>query len=190
MGSGHGKGRRAQVVFHTARTTVPDTVDKPIVVVFDSQKWGGFLRSQKLTKQNLSQYYALRDGKGGAPVYDYHGDVQVPGDLFPDEVKEVSENLFADAVAVGAIVLPDPYNVEDFGFGSVRVHEGIAASTVVRDDSIYSVKMYRGDKPRVVYPVFSYTEGNAPFNEGTEMRDVLIPFCLEEICGAVKELVS
>ena len=81
MGAGRGKTRRAQAV------VILSGLKK---VIFDEEKWNEFLKTSKLTDVKLSQYY-LRGVSCRTGV----------------EYEKVFNELFADAVAVNAIVLPE-----------------------------------------------------------------------------------
>ena len=65
------------------------------------QKWNEFVTSGGLRKVPLNKYY-LESGFGGS------------GSAYPAKCEEVLSELFADAVAIGAVVLPAPYTVDNF----------------------------------------------------------------------------
>ena len=73
-------------------------------VNLDGAKWIRFVRASKLEKLTLKQYYLPNvSAKPTAAEYEL-----------------LATNLFADAVAVGALVLPDTVSVEDFRFIAQR----------------------------------------------------------------------
>ena len=93
MGSGRGKTRRVQSSAGLAAQAIPH-------LLFDKGEWDEFVDGHDLVFVNLYEYYLGRPGN--------HID--------SSETKKVMDELFADAVAVGAIVLPDDYGVDDFEF--------------------------------------------------------------------------
>ena len=93
MGSGRGQTRRVQVIA------------KPPNVAADELAWQEFVENGKMEDVTLYQYYILRDGK----------DLTSWRSTEPVSLIIASE-LFEDMVAVGALTLPDGYDVEDFGF--------------------------------------------------------------------------
>ena len=88
MGSGRGKARRAQSVGNFAGSEVP---------LFQEKKWYEFMDNGGLAPVTLRQYY-LPDG-----ARENSNDYGI-----------IVNELLTDAVAVGAVVLPDKYEVDDF----------------------------------------------------------------------------
>ena len=93
MGSGSGKSRRVRVGVHSAASNLPS-------LSFEKPLWDKFVDDGGLATVNLYDYYL-----GEAPVV-----------VVDTDFKKVFDELFADSVAVGAIVLPDNYSVDDFDF--------------------------------------------------------------------------
>jgi hypothetical protein len=89
MGSGKGRTRRAQVSTAPAFSGVSS---------FQRGKWNNFVFSNGLDSITLRQYY-LSNASHQITNKDY---------------EVVVSELFADAVTVGAVVLPEPYEVDDF----------------------------------------------------------------------------
>ena len=71
-------------------------------------KWAEFINGSGLGRMSLHQYYLN-------PVH-----LQ----LTDYDFEELSQNLFADAVAVGAIVIPQPYAADDFEFFCEQTNYG------------------------------------------------------------------
>ena len=92
MGSGKGQTRRA-------RTSTPAPQPLPVAGEL-KQKWAEFISDSELQMVSLYQYYLRKSSRKI---------------LYVDYERVVSE-LFQDAVAVGAIVLPSAHSVEDFEF--------------------------------------------------------------------------
>ena len=113
MGSGSGKARRALgsqpklklKAQQVMRAPVPDASG----IAVDEGKWDGFVASAGLSDLGMYSYY----------LGDESVALLVPGsseELLDGMVVEVVGELFADAVSVGAIVLPYPYNAADVEF--------------------------------------------------------------------------
>src|ERR1035437_6868886 len=88
MGSGKGKTRRAKAV-------APPTITQG--VLYDQRKWREFVGSHELQHVTVRDYYL--GGTVSPSAADY---------------ARMFSELFQDAVAVGAITLPAPYQAEDF----------------------------------------------------------------------------
>jgi hypothetical protein len=91
MGSGKGKTRRVQAT--TAGAAVKE-------VVLVEKKWTSFLEDNHI---------------GRIKVYKYYFD-NIPQQPAASDYEAAITELFADAVAVGAITLPSPYSTESFQF--------------------------------------------------------------------------
>ena len=90
MGSGQGKARRAKAPIIAAQGQA----------TYQKSPWDEFLRDNELMSVGVAQYYL-----GYRP--------QVPTKV---EYNKVLNEIFADLVAVGAIVLPGSYLAKDFRF--------------------------------------------------------------------------
>ena len=115
MGSGKGKTRRALGSQPGSRITsapVPKGLVKgtkgtetrtttPAEVRSDWPKWYVFIRENSLGDVRLYDYYL-----GQIPTFP----------ATPKECERVCKNVFADFVAVGALILPTPYAADDFEF--------------------------------------------------------------------------
>ena len=91
MGSGKGRTRRAQAVA---------TPLNPDMSAFSEKSWDEFVASTGIKTTKLFRYY-LGD------------DVALPSD---SQYEKLVDEMFADMVSVGAIVLPRPYESRDFVF--------------------------------------------------------------------------
>ena len=91
MGAGKGQTRRAQT------TTTPTKIGK---VLCHMDKWEKFVEEGGLKNMNLYQYYLN----------------ETPFDPTAEEEARVATELLADAVSIGAIVLPTPFTPENFTF--------------------------------------------------------------------------
>ena len=110
MGSGRGKNRRSQA------TTTPAAKGKRKprwAEVFNESIWNEFVIDGDLKNYNLYKYYGVLDASGNAPQQPSHADYE-----------KVITELFADAVAIGAIALPSPHKAEDFAFKIGTVTSG------------------------------------------------------------------
>ena len=98
MGSGRGKTRRSQ----TARPQLGVQTSTPPGerVIQDWKKWVEFVKNDGLGEVNVYEYYLGRE----------------PWQATHLQSAKVAAELFADAVALGAVVLPSPYKAEDFIF--------------------------------------------------------------------------
>src|ERR1035437_7287284 len=94
MGAGKGKTRRAQAAA-TAEAKNDVTVKR--------KEWEGFTNKTSVERLSLDDYYLSGANK----------------EWTDEEWAEVVTNFFADAVAVGAVVLPTTYEAEDFEFKSL-----------------------------------------------------------------------
>ena len=93
MGSGKGKARR-----------VPTSLGAKLraSVEFVPEKWEEFVESSEMRGTSLTHYYC--------------GENKNFQQLSMDDHQKVTTEIFNDAVAVGAIVLPEPFVAEDFEF--------------------------------------------------------------------------
>src|ERR1039458_1241714 len=103
MGAGKGKNKRTQT-----KTTHKTTNTQPHHTVnYNAQKWTDFTTTVKIEKTTLDQYYTGGSMDGQSWLDDT---IAHPG------YEKIYNELFADAVTVGAITLPNPYTVQDFHF--------------------------------------------------------------------------
>ena len=100
MGTGRGKTRRASGLQPQLKTQGNIYTDGPPTVIFQREKWLEFLRSTGVQSVKLQQYYLGRTAK----------------DLQSADYEKIVTELFADAVASGALTLPAPHKAEDFKF--------------------------------------------------------------------------
>src|ERR1017187_6209721 len=101
MGSGRGKNRRAAALIVTRQDQVlfgQGLLKNP--VVYDPAAWQDFVRESELGSVPIAEYYLGRNAQH------YTG----------PEHEKVMDELFADAVAVGAITLPPSYKAQSFTF--------------------------------------------------------------------------
>ena len=104
MGAGKGKARRGQVTVSSGEA----------IFAMDMNKWQDFVSGSGLEGVTLREYY----------VEDFT--VNALG-ISPGAYTKIIAEIFADAVAIGAIVLPKPYKADDFEFrhillGQYAVH--------------------------------------------------------------------
>ena len=118
MGSGKGKSRRGRAVrpqMNTQTVAAPGTLTardevrwlrimraSKLEVGFDMDVWRRFIAANGLSKVNVYKYYQVS--------------VNSALPLRLADYERVLTELFADAVTVGAIVLPGAYKPEDFEF--------------------------------------------------------------------------
>src|ERR1022692_4702623 len=103
MGSGKGAVRRSQTVKlrPNAHAGENDPAWKfPGVVGYEPDKWTEFVSGGVLGPVRVDKYYL-----GRIPRPKKNGDYE-----------KIIAELFADAISVGAVVLPSPYVAEDFEF--------------------------------------------------------------------------
>ena len=100
MGSGRGVTKRVRV--SSAQIISP-------VAVYNYEKWAEFLEKSGLRNVKACKYYLGRDEHWTAYSEEEHS--------------RLITDLFADAVTVGALELPDPYVAHDFKF-RVRRRDG------------------------------------------------------------------
>jgi hypothetical protein len=93
MGAGRGKTRRASAVL---ANPTPEMRSEQVLCRPD--EWDAFVSNVRLRKDNLHRYYL-----GEEPLQVTH-----------EDYAKILTELFADAVQVGAIVLPEGYNAESF----------------------------------------------------------------------------
>src|ERR1039458_9617184 len=95
MGAGKGKAKRALAPASklSARTVAYEVLFKPDV-------WSEFIRNSGIESIRLHKYYLGH----------------MSGTVSCAEYEQIIVGLLADAVSVGAIVLPVPYQPEDFTF--------------------------------------------------------------------------
>ena len=106
MGSGRGKTRRAKTGIFPSSTTKSGFP----TATYEPAKLEEFLRRSAVADVNTYEYY-LGPERAYAPVNERQR---------PDvDHEKVLAEVFADAVEVGAIVLPDSYATEDFSFRMV-----------------------------------------------------------------------
>ncbi len=168
MGSGQGKSRRGQVVSPrleaqaSTRTPVPAAQRRNHLAVFQEQKWAEFLKKSDLEGTTIIKYYLG----------------SVPKTLVEADYEKMITELFADAVTVGAILLPvqyrhpAPYTVEDFVF------------TVSPDDLGTTTLAIRFKDKTLWKPI-------ARFNVNSYLKGVLMPvatYTLSEVARGVNQL--
>ena len=109
MGSGRGQTRRAKA------QVAQQVRSKADQVTFKQHVWVDFVAESGLTKMKLLQYYGAL--KSYLELNPNAGKISV------EEMNKLhlatTAELFADAVAVGALDLPSPYTTEDFVFEMV-----------------------------------------------------------------------
>jgi hypothetical protein len=116
MGSGKGKARRAQATAHSNRSHAK-------TISYAEEKWAEFIEKSDLGTTNVYEYYL-----GQNHNYNYPLDA--------DDYKKLLEELFQDAVAVGAITLHSPYHVDDFAF-IVKPHQSFTyIAEITRKDNL------------------------------------------------------
>src|ERR1039458_5086384 len=98
MGSGAGKTRRTRA----SSSPFWEKSKRKAVPAFHEDRWEAFVNDGKLSNISLWKYY-LGNKSEWVKRYSY---------------ENLATELFADAVAVGAITLPDPYEANDFQFAS------------------------------------------------------------------------
>src|ERR1035437_3013850 len=108
MGSGKGKTRRALAAAQLREKTAEKT-DK---IVFQQDKWVEFVKSGSIWEEEFYGYYLEENPNANLE------DGRVPPHLEDEDYRKLMIELFTDAVSVGAIALPEPYNCEDFEFVS------------------------------------------------------------------------
>ena len=115
MGSGRGKTRRAQGI-----TTRSDRSHAKSIS-YAEEKWAEFIEKSDLGATNVYEYYLGQNHN--CP-------------LDADDYKKLLEELFQDAVAVGAITLRSPYHVDDFAF-IVKPHQSFTyVAEITRKDNL------------------------------------------------------
>lgn len=159
MGSGKGKSKRAQASASSSA--------RPPVVVFREKNWEAFLQRHKLETLGVQEYYG----------------VALNERITPDEVMKVFEELFADAVEVKAIGLPEGYSATDFVFKASCV-EGARDRT----SDIHEIGVYLKGKSYRKKHLISYWEDIPPFKPYAEMRET--SYFLRMIKEVVKTLVA
>src|ERR1035437_2941399 len=105
MGSGKGKTRRLR----TARPqAVTETVAEKDKIMFQQEKWDEFIKDGGIWDEKFYDYY-----------------LEQPPEQFNDkDYEQLMAELFADAVAVGALPLPEPYTCEDFELVTNEAYDG------------------------------------------------------------------
>lgn len=149
MGSGKGKTRRARIVVARAQ---------PAPLVFDRGIWDNFVETSGVKTTKLLYYYLGRD----------------PAAWTNEGYLRATLDMFADAVSVGAIVLPPGCSVDDFEF------------------SINS----EGHRPRVAIALTSnpatrqvlFTPAHT-FSKNNSMSNWYVNNALEGICYAAEKLL-
>ena|ERR1035437_6652014 len=94
MGAGKGKSRRSLSVSAPAAQKVE-------AVTLQRETWKNFVKSSGLENTNLYDYYLGAGNRQASDAAQY---------------EKIVTELFSDAVSVGAILLPEPYQADDFRF--------------------------------------------------------------------------
>ena len=164
MGAGKGKTRRAQVLFPPGTARSAD---------FNAAKWDAFVADNKLGRAKLHEYYF-----GQLPPF-------TSPRAFMDAVTEV----FTDAVAVGAIVLPSPYEPEDFQFEIKTYYDEVDPDDQGYDGPQGYTSMYIAWKlkPELEADIGS---GYYNFSRDATMADKEIGKLLRQVAATVEELVG
>ena len=127
MGSGKGKVRMAQgatqvVTGDVARRRKEDVLQVGEDILVDVVAWKQFVENSDLERTRLYQYYLGELGKSPQDDLGY---------------ARILNDFFADAVTIGAVVLPSPYTAGDFV---------LAAKDVGRNSRKRAVEMsFKGD---------------------------------------------
>ena len=99
MGAGKGQTRRVQGrVSGVRHAPVKTKATKWVKVKFNRSEWAQFLKDSRLANVNIYKYYLG----------------SIPSKITFEDYDKVLTELFADAVEVGAVVLPEPYKAADF----------------------------------------------------------------------------
>ena len=163
MGSGQGRTRRSRAA--TARLNAPAASSPSDVptrgAVFNRQKWQVFLRESDLEGMSLHKYYL---GKKDSHVPDY-------------QLEKVVTELFADAVEVGAIILPSPYKPADFEF-KVKASDGFGLDSSRIDVSLLG-------KPHIFSTVAPTTYLGSVYS----LSDGIVADSLGFIFAAIRKLI-
>ena len=140
MGAGKGKSRRAQSNLSTENETGVSVVSQP-------KKWEEFVYD---------------GGLQDVCLYDYYHGAGSRNQCSPAEYKMIVGELFADAVAVGALSLPNPWKADDFEF---EVKDGIR--TDYTGFPHRTIKMFRKARPGLKVVMGSYPENYHRMDNGS-----------------------
>jgi hypothetical protein len=180
MGSGKGKSRRSRAVISHAggASAAPQLKTKAASSTpanmegakFDELKWEEFVNNNVNSSTKLFKYY-LGDNTPGANQ-DVHALVAV--------------ELFFDAVAVGAIVLPDSYAADDFEFsiGSVAssLTPGQNSPTLAMRSKVRLSDINKNSEHFLFGP-------HHYFSENTPMSNWYVNYVLREMTVEVNKIV-
>lgn len=170
MGSGKGKARRVQtasVKAVSATATIPRTK-------YDRRVWSQFVKDSELKSLSLREYYLGSYENPNPKTWGYltEESVTVDGSL------KILTELFADAVDVGAIILPPPYNAADFEFAWDH------SSTLGRVSPHFFVSL----TDKSCLPVSFEERANSFFSPLWRMGDTYADTMLGEIASALTNL--
>ena len=110
MGSGRGKSRRVSALYPSE--PLASQSPKP-ARGFDADKWADFLYSSGVEDTGVFSYYL-----GHKVAQEHVTATSISVADFVADLGKLASNLFADAVAVGALELPRGYNVNSFKFNA------------------------------------------------------------------------
>src|ERR1035437_6915780 len=136
------------------QTTIPQVIKYD--TIFDEGKWNDFVNGAGLERMRMDRYYL-----GGA----------LPRNLTKRTklgCEKLLTNLFADAILVGAVVLPDPYNYEDFTFKAVWRKAGSRLTALSNRNSRCGASRVSRVDPKV--DVFISLKGMPPVGCGLFSR--------------------
>lgn len=160
MGSGKGKARRTRTTTQ-ANTSAPGATR-------DRSKWEQFLKNGGVQNTKMVKYYPCEKViHEGVPELDW--------------VHIVTE-LFQDAVAVGAISLPEPYSSGDFEFSVVqgpyaynhRIQVGFVEASVPPTRAAPPVPVFN--------PFYNFAESTPLSSEATNRA-------IDQITGGITQLL-
>lgn len=97
-------------------------ISPPVLVCED--KWEDFVSAANVGSVKVAQYYLGRPAPSHRVVVFGDRNVIALADMSNEDYGNIIAGLFADAVEVGALVLPDEYDVGDFSFKVIRKRKG------------------------------------------------------------------
>ena len=160
MGSGKGKNKRAKAAHAPIAQNTPQGD-----IVFDELKWDEFVQSN-LKGKNIYKYYL---GTLPITVTDY-------------EHEQVMTELFEDAVAVGALPLPSPYQAKDFAI-RIRIAQHPEVFGAGLQANLFLIKESEAQANK--FPIAYYLD-----NTEHNMDHKYVKYWLRQLRGAINLLLS
>lgn len=144
MGAGKGKSRRSQTnkSHLSSQTTATEALLSGQWTTCKYEKWQEFVKDSGLVKTQIAKYYLG----------------EINRELAAFEYEKILAEMFADAVAVAALVLPDKYEINDLKFAVKQTTYDHQVLVTLKDGTEVNTLRFSFDlgKERMMYYQIHY----------------------------------